>query len=132
MSHLLLSTYCFFLFFLDSAKLEFISTPSNPWKVLEGQNITFEWRYTLDGTYWMALFGSITGNARNVIASNSGGSTTVDSNFKKRFIVDIAVTQAKITVLAVQMSDDRRKILFKLYTNYGLIVDEVELIVQCK
>ena len=101
--------------------------------MLEGQNVTFEWRYTLDGTNWLVLFRSITGGARSIIATNVPGFTYVEANFQKRFTVDISVTQAKITMLAVQMSEDRRKFEFEIVTsNSSDILDEVELIVQCK
>ena len=101
--------------------------------MLEGQNITFEWRYTLDGTILFAMFHSITASgARNEIARIQS-KTIVQPNFQKRFTVDISVTQTKITLLAVQMSDDRKKFELGIITsNFKTIVDGVELIVQCK
>ena len=102
--------------------------------MLEGQNITFEWRYnTLSGGFFLfAKFVNVTGGAQDLIASISGGSTTVQPNFQKRFTADISVTQAKITMLAVQMSDDRKKFELEVISIFSTIRDEVELIVQCK
>lgn len=91
------------------------------------------WRYTLDGMILLAKFVNVTGGAKTVIASNSGGSTTVRPNFQQRFTADISVTRAKITMLAVQMSDNREEFELDITTsNSGNIRDQVELIVQCK
>ena len=120
------------IFFLESAVTEFISRPPDPWKVLEGQNITFLWTYTLDGTILLAKFINVTGGG-NIIAQNAGGTVTVLANFQKRFTADISVTQAKVTMLAVQMSDDRKKFELDITTSTSATLqDEVELIVQCK
>ena len=101
--------------------------------MVEGQNITFLWTYTLDGTISLAKFVNVTGGAQITIAQHGGGSTSVALNFQKRFTADISVTQAKITMLAAQMSDDRNKFELDITTSAltGL-QDEVELIVQCK
>ena len=101
---MLLPTHCFLLFFLVSAATQLISTPPDQWKVLEGQNITFVWNYTLDGTIDFAKFVNNAG-AEDVIAKNVGGTTSVLPNFQKRFTADISVTQANITMLTVQRSD---------------------------
>lgn len=91
------------------------------------------WRYTLDGTILLAKFLNVTGGDTTIIASNSGGPTTVRPNFQERFTADISVTQAKITMLAVQMSDDRKNLELDIVTSSsGFIRDQVELIVQCK
>ena len=120
-------------FFLGSAITQFISSPPDQWKVLEGQNITFIWTYTLDGTIVFAKFDNVTGGGQNTIVSSFGGSTSVVPNFQKRFTADISVTQAEITMLAVQMSDARTKFELDIVTSTSVsLVDEVELIVQCK
>ena len=120
------------VFFLGSAITQFISSPPDQWKVLEGQNITFIWTYTLDGPIVFAKFVNVTGGG-NVIALNAGGTVSVLPNFQKRFTADISVTQAEITMLAVQMSDARTKFELDITTSTSAsLVDEVELIVQCK
>ena len=121
------------IFFPGSAITEFISRPPDQWKVLEGQNITFLWTYTLDGTILLALFFSVTGGTRILIASSTVDFTLVELNFRKRFTAEISDTEAKITMLAVQMSDERKKFELLIRTNTSAsLVDYVELIVQCK
>ena len=122
-----------FCFFLGSVVTQFILTPPYQWKVLEGQNITFVWRYTLDSAIFVVKFVNVTGGAQIIIANNIGGSPNVVHNFQKRFTADISVTHAKITMFAVQMSDDRTKFELDITTiTFASIADEVELIVQCK
>ena len=128
---LLLPTHCFLIFFLVSAATQLISKPPAQWKVLEEQNITFMWKYTLDGTIDFAKFVNNTG-AKDVIAKNVGGTTSVLPNFQKRFTADISVTQAKITMLTVQRSDQGKYEFDVTASISGAITDEVELIVQCK
>ena len=129
---MLLPTHCFLLLFLDSAVTQFISKPPDQWKVLEGQNITFVWRYTLDGTIDLIKFANITGGAQDVIAKNLVGTTSVLPNFQKRFTADISVTQANITMLTEQRSDQGKYKFDVTASISGSITDEVELIVQCK
>ena len=130
---MLLPIQLLLFFFPGSAINEFISRPPDQWKVLEGENITFLWACTLDGTILIAKFINVTGGTQITIAQNVGGSTSVALNFQKRFTADISVTQAKITMHAAQMSDDRNKFALDISTSAitGLR-DEVELIVQCK
>ena len=129
---MLLPTHCFLLLFLDSAVTQFISKPPDQWKVLEGQNITFVWSYTLDGTIVLIKFVNITGGAQNIIARNVAGTTTVLANFQRRFTADISDTEAKITMLTVQSSDQGKYDLDITASISGAITHEVELIVQCK
>ena len=63
------------IFFLGSAINEFISRPPDQWKMLEGQNITFLWTYTLGITKVLALFANVTGGTSSSIAVSAGGDT---------------------------------------------------------
>ena len=121
------------IFFPGSAITEFISRPPDQWKVLEGQNITFLWTCTLDITDVLALFYNVTGGTSSLIAVSAGGDTGALPEFQKRFTAEISDTEAKITMLAVQMSDDKNKFKLHIATNNSAsLVDYVELIVQCK
>ena len=100
--------------------------------MLEGQNITFVWSYTLDGAIDLIKFVNITGGAQDVIAKNIVGTTSVQPNFQKRFTADISVTQASITMLTVERSDQGKYKFDVTASISGSITDEVELIVQCK
>ena len=86
------------------------------------------------GVGWvLALFFNVTGGTRILIASSTVDYTIVDLNFQKRFTAEISDTEAKITMLAMQMSDGRKKFELLIRTNTSAsLVDYVELIVQCK
>lgn len=129
---LFLSTSWFFIFFLVSAATAFTSRPEDQWKVEEGENITFVWSYTLDGTIDFAKFVNVTGGASIVIAKNVVGTTSVLADFQHRFTATISVTEAKITMLAVQRSDQGRFEFDVTTSSNTVLKDEVELIVQCK
>ena len=118
---------------LGSAVIQFISTPPDEWKVLEGQNITFIWRYSFDGTIVLAKFTKmVTSSYHDVIARNYFGTTIVVPSFQQRFTANISVTQANITMLAVQRSDQGKYEFDITTSNFETNDHEVELIVQCK
>ena len=101
--------------------------------MLEGENITFLWTYTLDSTNVLALFYNVTGTTIIIATSTVDLTVLHDPNFEKRFTVEISYTEAKVTMLAVQMSDDRNKFKLAIATDTSAsIADYVELIVQCK
>ena len=120
------------IFFPGSAMNEFISRPPDQWKVLEGENITFLWTYTVDTINFLVLFSNVTGDTRIMIAGSTVNFTIVDPRFEKRFTAEISDTEAKITMLAVQMSDDKKKFEMRIAINTAPLLDYVELIVQCK
>ena len=66
-----------------------------------------------------------------LIASTYGGSTTVETNFQERFRAHISDTQARLTILKVQTSD-QRKYFFLMHDVFGGLSHMVELIVQSK
>ena len=101
--------------------------------MLEGQNITFLWRYSLDGTIDFARLSKIiTSSYHDVVARNLFGTTIVLPNFQQRFTADISVTQASITMLAVRRSDQGKYEYDITTSNFETKDHEVELIVQCK
>ena len=120
------------VFFLGGAVTQFISKPPDQWKVLAGQNITFVWRYSLDGTIDSARFVNITGGASIMILMNIVGTTIVVPNFQQRFTANISDTEATITMLAVKRSDQGKFEFDVTTSNGGLLHHDVELIVPCK
>ena len=115
----------FFSYNIESAP-QFTSKPPDPSFVLEGQNITLVWSYTLDGTFSFARFVTSGG----LIASRPSGSATSEPS-NKRFRADISDSQARLTILGVQASD-QGKYEFDLTSSSGVISHTVEVIVQCK
>jgi len=97
--------------------------------VLEGQVVTLVWSYTLDGTFVFAKFSNITGGVVLITSRSGGGATWEPSS--KRFRADISDSQARLTILGVQGSDEG-KYEFDLTSSSGTIANTVEVIVQCK
>ena len=117
-------------FDLEAAVTEFTSKPSNPTFVLEGQDITVEWRYTLDGEVGSATFLNVTGAVKVEMGKQfSAGSITLN---QARFSAEVLNTQAQLRIRAVQISDQGKYELIILATGVGNLRDVVEVIVQRK
>jgi len=118
------------LFFLDleASVTEFTSKPSNPYFVLEGQDITVEWSYTFDGEVGSATFNNVTGAVKVEMGKQFGtGNVTLN---QERFSAEVLNTQLRIC--AVQISDQGKYELIIFATGVGNLGDVVEVIVQCK
>ena len=93
------------------------------------------WHYTLAASIALARFVNVTGADREVIATKAGsGSTNVVPKYQGRFEADISNTQARLTILEVQRSD-QGKYEFDLIdssVDAGQLNHGVDLTVQCK
>ena len=122
-------------FGLEAAVTAFTSEPSDPTYAQETFNITLLWSYTLNGAVGFAKFVNSTGgeDVTIIIANKFGsGSTNVQADFQERFRADISDTQAWLTIVNVQRSD-QGDYQFEMTPPMGNgITDEVKLIVQCK
>ena len=116
-------------FFLESAP-QFNIKPE-PSFVLEGQNTTLVWSYTLSGTLRFASFSRSVAGGGVLIASRSGVSTTVEASYLQRFRADVSDSEARLTILGVQRSD-HGSYEFSLTDSTGIIGHAVEVVVQCK
>ena len=98
--------------------------------MLEGQDITVEWSYTLDGEVGSATFNNVTGAVKIEMGKQfSTGNVTLN---QERFSAEVSNTQAQLRICAIQISDQGKYELIILATGVGNLGDVVEVIVQCK
>ena len=62
----------------------------------------------------------------------SGGRTDVSQGFKERFLASIEDSEAHLTILSIQRSDQRTYKFQASATNFGFLSDTVDVEVQCK
>ena len=117
---------------LEAAVTAFTSKPPNPTFVVEKQDISLVWRYTLDGTLALAKFSNVTGVTMLIGKAISVGSVNVEFSFPERFRADVSNTQAQLTILAVQRSDQGKYEFDITPTGSGSLEHVVEVIVQSK
>ena len=112
----------------------FNSKPSEPSDVQELHNITLVWNYTLGGGVGSASFSNVTDSVSPVgIAQKFGsGNTYVAPSFQERFRADISVSQAWLTILTVQRSDQGVYRFRMEDDSFGSLEHEVNVIVKCK
>ena len=120
-------------FYIEAAAV-FISKPSEPTDVHELENITLVWTYTLGGGIGSAEFFNVTESGSTVtIAQKFGsGNTNVAPSFQERFRADISVSQAWLTILTVQRSDQGVYRFQLSDDNFGNLQHDVNVIVKCK
>ena len=126
---------CFFVFLvLEATVTEFTSRPPNKLSVLEGQDIILVWSYTLDGGVGLAKFTNVTGGVRDEIGKTfTTGNVPLGSNYQARFRAEVSNTQARLRILAIQITD-QGKYEFDITASAvggGDIIHVVEVIVQC-
>ena len=92
------------------------------------------WNYTLGGGISSASFSNATsaGSPVGIAQKFGSGNTNVAPSFQERFRADISVSQAWFTILTVKrlyqgvyrfrMGDD----------NFGILEDDVNVVVKCK
>ena len=107
----------------------FTEEPSNPSHVDEGLNITLRWTYDIDGTFRDSRFFLVTGET---IALKDGSGLTVASEFSDRVQVFISDSEATLTLLHVNRSDDRGYQYVIQNTNLRTASSVVNVFVQCK
>ena len=100
---------------------------------MEGQNITLEWTYTLDGSVGSAKFSIVNDDGSELVFWKSLRSgITIMPQYQERFKAEATDTRAELTILAVQRSDEETYQLNILPTGDGSILEEVILVVNCK
>ena len=127
----------FLLFFRKEQAQSFISTPSSPLHLVENDNITLRWTYTLGGfplDQVEVIFDSPSLSARRVARYKSGGTTQVVSDFQDRFIFNLTDSQSTITILRSQRSDSGKYELIVVPDDLAAttIKDDVKISVKCK
>ena len=107
----------------------FTEEPPNPSRVDEGDNITLRWTYDIDGTFRDARFLLVTGET---IALKDGSGLTVAPKFSGRVQAFISDSEATLTLLHVNRSDDRGYQYVIQNTNLQSASSVVNVFVQCK
>ena len=127
------------LFFRKEQAASFISTPSSPLYLVENDNITLQWTYSLDGSHLdqvEVLFTSDSPSlpAQRVARYRSGGTTQVASSVQDRFIFNFTDSQSTMTILRSQRSDSGKYELIISPDDFAAttIKDEIKISVKCK
>ena len=108
----------------------FTEETSNPSPVNEGGNITLRWTYDIDGTFRGSEFIFL--RTRQTIAAKDSNGLAVNAAFSDRVQVFISESEATLTLLHVNRSDDGGYV-YRMW-NYvlGLAASVVNVFVQCK
>ena len=123
-------TYCFVLYTITDAVPSFTEEPSNPSRVNEGNNITLRWTYNIDGTFRDSTFTSL--RTGDTIALKDSSGLTVVPAFSDHVQVIISDSEATLTLLHVNRSDDGDYQYFIRNTNFRSTTSTVNVFVQCK
>ena len=107
----------------------FTKVPSNPSFVDEGNNITLHWTYNIDGAFRDGTFSL---QPAITIALKDGSGLTVVPAYVNRVEVDTSDSEATITLLGVNRSDDG--VYRYRLRNTALVFKEsdVKIFVRCK
>lgn len=117
------------LYTITEAAPLFTEEPPNPSPVKEGDNITLRWTYSIDGTFRDSRFLLVTGET---IALKDGSGLNVASAFSGHVQVFISDSEATLTLLHVNRSDDRGYQYIIQNTNLLSVSSIVNVLVQCK
>ena len=123
-----------FLFIVELVPV-FISQPSDPSTVLEGQNLTLHWSYNLDGqSNEIARISNVTGGSGKTVVSRTGSSDAiVKAGYENQFIASISDTEAILTILAVPRSGSGEKYRLVIFATDDILTsDIVEISVLCE
>ena len=118
-------------FFVEPAVILPDSSPSKPLVIEEMHNLTLVWTYTLSHPIGSAKFANAT-NDEGIAAKFGNGNTEVTNKYKERFRAVITNSQAELTILRVQRSDQGNYEFELTTTNVDTLSDRVQVIVQCR
>lgn len=110
----------------------FISNSSSPSYVVEGQNLTLVWTYTVDGTLGFSQFTVVPrSEPEKLIGKKYGpGVITVQPEYQSRFRAQATNTRAELNILAVLRSDETTYRVNFNPTGVGFLVQAVVVIVN--
>ena len=108
----------------------FTEEPSNPSRVDEGDNITLRWSYNIDGTFRDSTFTLVRTGV--TIALKDGSGLTVAPSFSGRVQVIISDSEATLTLLHVNRTDNGDYRYSIRNTALRSAESVVNVFVQCK
>ena len=106
----------------------FTEEPSNPSRVDEGDNITLRWTYNIDGTFRDSTFTL----AGDTIAVKDSSGLAVAADFSDHVQVIISDSEAALTLLHVNRSEDGDYRYLIRNTALRATASVVNVFVQCK
>ena len=118
------------LYTVTEAAPSFTEEPSNPSRVDEGDNITLRWTYNIDGTFRDSTFTSVSTGATIALKDSSG--LAVAAEFSDHVQVIISDSEATLTLLHVNRSDDGEYRYVIRNTALRATESVVNVFVQCK
>ena len=118
------------LYTVTEAAPSFTEEPSNPSRVDEGDNITLRWTYNIDGTFRDSTFTSVSTGATIALKDSSG--LAVAAEFSDHVQVIISDSEAALTLLHVNRSDDGEYRYVIRNTALRATESIVNVFVQCK
>ena len=126
--------FFFFNVSSEAANLtELITASQSPSYAVEGENLTLECTYTLDGPVGSAKVAVKDDRSELLIGKSFGpGILTIELKYQKRFKAKVTDTRAELTILSVQRSDEGTYRFNILPTGDGSILKKVTLVVNCK
>ena len=114
----------------------FTAKPSDPFIVLEGNNITLEWTYDLGGGSFRRIeFSDITSSPTVLILEvDTVGQTPVhlESAYTGRVQVDVTATQTWINITGANRIDSKDYEFKIVQLNSPIAISTVAISVQCK
>jgi len=116
----------------------FISQPPNPSPVVEGENLTLQWRYDLEETsVFLGRILNVTDGevgAPSVVVKQQNGMATVQSGYENLYTAAMSDSEATLTILAVPRSYDGDKYKLTITTvDFASVPSDVlEINVLCK
>ena len=123
-----------FLFIVELVPV-FISQPSNPSTVLEGQNLTLQWSYDLDSqTNLLTRITNVTGGQESTVATRVGtNNAIVQAGYENQFMASISDTEAILTILTVPRSVNEEKYRLSMIAAINSLTSvDVEISVLCE
>ena len=125
----------FFVFFFVELQPTLTAEPSDPFTVLEGDNITLEWSYDLRGDSFRRIeFSEITSSPRILILEmDKVGQTPawLEDDYNGRLQVNVTTTQTSITILGANRTVDSKDYQFAI-VQLNMVTSRVRISVQCK
>ena len=94
------------------------SEPQSPLKVVEGQSVTLNWTYNLNGDHFLTSFGEAGGSPLvRKITSNPG--VIIRDEYSGRVRANLTDSFSSITFLAVNSSTDTKTYVFTVFNSGG-------------
>ena len=124
----------FFLFCFVELVPRFTATPPDPFYVLEGNNITFVWKYNVSGTFDRVIFRFVSSSPSRTIVSKHDldRDGAVSSVYQGRIQENINATRAEITMFALLRSESGEYEIILTNRNFDITSDSVTVQVHCK